>query len=131
MRAVLFGMMFAALAPGAAWGQENPVPYTKKSITQGRGSYVRYCASCHGNDGKAQVDVVADATDLTNPKAYTSGTSDREIFHSIRDGRNASMPAFASQFKNERDLWDLVNYIRSLWPESLRPPLQSETKDGR
>lgn len=118
-----------AVAALAAEGQNNPVPYSKKSIGQGRNVYIRHCAGCHGNDGKATVDVVADATDLTNPKAYTGGTSDGEIARNIRNGRNASMPAFGSQFKNEQELWNLVNFIRSLWPESTRPSLQPDPKE--
>ena len=65
---------------------KNPVPYTKKSITQGRNTFVSRCSTCHGNDGKAELDVVADATNLTAPKTFKSGSSDGEIFRSIRDG---------------------------------------------
>jgi mono/diheme cytochrome c family protein len=46
------------------------------------------------------------------------------MFRSIRDGAGASMPAFKTQLRSEEDMWHLVNYIRSLWPESARPPLQ-------
>jgi mono/diheme cytochrome c family protein len=128
MRAALFVLTLSVAIPSLVWAGDNPLPHTRKAIAQGRGTYVRYCASCHGNDGKAQVDVVADATDLTNPKVYTGGTSDSEIFRSIREGRNASMPAFASQLKTEQEVWNLVHYIRSLWPESLRPAIQPEAK---
>lgn len=89
---------------------------------------MRYCAGCHGNDGKATVDVVADATDLTSPKTWRHGTGEGEIFASIRDGQGASMPSFKTQIKSEEEIWNLVNFIRSLWPESMRPPLQDEDK---
>ena len=108
---------------------KNPIPFTKKSVANGRSMFVRYCAGCHGNDGKATVDVVADATDLTSPKLWKNGTSDGEIFRSIRDGQSASMPAFQPQIHPEEDLWHLVNFIHSLWPESMRPPLQEKTTD--
>jgi mono/diheme cytochrome c family protein len=108
---------------------KNPEPYTKKSIAQGRNLFLRYCAACHGPDGKAQVDVVADATDLTSPKLYKSGTTDGEIFRSIRDGAGETMPPFQTQITNEKDLWHLVNYIRSLWPEGSRPALVEKEKD--
>jgi cytochrome c len=102
----------------------NPIPFSKKSIAKGRGFYVRYsCTGCHGSDGKSTVDVVANATDLTSPSVYKSGTSDGEMFRSMRDGQGASMPAFKSQVRSEEDLWQLVNFIHSLWPESARPPL--------
>jgi mono/diheme cytochrome c family protein len=103
---------------------KSPIPYSKKSIAQGRGVFMRMCTGCHGNDGKSQVDVVADATDLTDPQAWRNGISEGEMFHSIRDGAGASMPAFKTQLRSEEDMWHLVNYVRSLWPESMRPPLQ-------
>jgi mono/diheme cytochrome c family protein len=117
---------FAYDSEGAAEARKlkSPIPYTRKSISQGRTVFLRACVGCHGADGKSQVDVVADATDLTDPKAWKNGTSEGEIFRSIRDGQGASMPSFKTQIRNEDDLWHLVNFIRSLWPESARPQLQ-------
>ena len=103
---------------------KNPVPYTKKSIAAGRTTFQRYCTGCHGADGKATMDVMGDASDLTAPKTWKNGSTDGEIFRSIRDGENASMPAFKTQLRQESDIWDLVNFIHSLWPESMRPPLK-------
>ena len=103
---------------------KSPVPFTKESIAQGRTLFARNCTACHGNDGKSQVDVVANATDLTDPKAWGSGTSEGEIFRSIRDGAGDTMPPFKSQLRSEEEMWHLVNFIRSLWPESMRPKLQ-------
>lgn len=113
-----------ALANDDAKRLKSPIPYSKKSIGQGRTVFLRSCVGCHGADGKSQVDVVADATDLTDPKAWKNGTSEGEIFHSIHDGQGASMPAFKTQIRNEEDIWNLVNFIRSLWPEDARPQLQ-------
>jgi mono/diheme cytochrome c family protein len=104
----------------------NPVANTKKSIGQGRTLFLRACAACHGNDGKAQVDVVADATDLTSPKLYKSGTSEGEIFRSIRDGAGETMPPFKAQISKEEDFWHLVNFIRNLWPDGVRPDVQPD-----
>lgn len=121
--AVMAGGLFAGQSREEARKLKNPVAYSKESIRQGRGVYARYCVSCHGSDGKATVDVVADATDLTTPAQYKSGTSEGEIYYSISAGQGASMPSFKSQISDERDLWHLVNFIRSLWPEAVRPPL--------
>jgi mono/diheme cytochrome c family protein len=103
---------------------KSPVPFTKDSIAKGRAIFARNCTACHGNDGKSQVDVVANATDLTDPKAFGSGTSEGEIFRSIRDGAGDTMPPFKTQISKEEDMWNLVNFIRSLWPEPIRPKLQ-------
>jgi mono/diheme cytochrome c family protein len=105
---------------------KNPVANTKKSIGQGRNVFIRICAACHGNDGKAQIDVVADATDLTNPKVFKSGTSEGEIFRSIRDGAGETMPPFKTQISKEEDFWHLVNFIRNLWPDGVRPAVEPE-----
>ncbi len=105
---------------------KSPVTYSKKSVDRGRGIFMQNCTSCHGENGKAEGSLIADATDLTTPTLYKSGTTEGEIFHSIRDGAGDQMPAFKSQLGAEADIWNLVNFIRSLWPESQRPPLQDD-----
>ena len=107
---------------------KSPVANTKKSINRGRVIFMQNCTSCHGEDGKAEGSLVASATDLTLPQLYKSGSSEGEIFHSIRDGAGDQMPAFKSQLASETDIWNLVNFIRSLWPESVRPAVQDESK---
>jgi mono/diheme cytochrome c family protein len=103
---------------------KSPVAFSKDSIARGRTLFIRDCKECHGADGKSQVDVVANATDLTEPKLWTSGTSEGEVFRSIRDGAGDAMPPFKAKIENEKDIWHLVNFIRSLWPEPARPKLQ-------
>jgi len=107
---------------------KDPVPYTQKSIDRGRVTFLQNCTTCHGEDGKAQGSLIADATDLTTPSLYKSGTTDGEIFRSIRDGAGDQMPAFQSQFDSETDIWNLVNFIHSLWPRAMRPVLQDGGK---
>lgn len=114
----------ARMSPEEARKLKSPVPFTRESIARGRTLFARNCTTCHGNDGKSQVDVVANATDLTDPKLWGNGTSEGEIFRSIRDGAADTMPPFKSQLQKEEDMWHLVNFIRSLWPESMRPKLQ-------
>ena len=107
---------------------KSPVAYAKKSIDRGRVIFLQNCTMCHGENGKAEGSLVADATDLTSPKHYKSGSSEGEIFHSIRDGAGDQMPAFKSQLDSETDIWNLVNFIRSLWPESMRPTVAVDDK---
>ncbi len=114
------------LTPEEAKKLKSPVPFTKSSINRGRTLFANDCTACHGTDGKAQVDVVADATNLTDPKLWKSGTSEGEIFRSIRDGAGLTMPPYKTLIRKEEDLWHLVNFIRSLWPEAQRPKLQEE-----
>ena len=100
----------------------NPMPFNKESINRGRILFSRGCTECHGADAKSTVDVVANATDLTEPKLWRSGTSAGEVFRSIRDGAGDGMPPFKAQYKEE-DLWHLVNFIQSLWPDEHKPKL--------
>lgn len=106
---------------------ESPVPFTEESIRRGRVLYQRHCTECHGADGKAQIDVIADATDLTQPRLWYSGTSEGEVFRSIRDGAGVSMPPYRTHFESDEQIWDVVNFVRSLWPESMRPELVEES----
>ena len=124
----LFADAPAKLTRDDAAKLKNPVAYTKKSIDRGRAVFYQNCTSCHGEDGKAQGSLIAAATDLTSPDLYKSGSSEGEIFRSIRDGAGDQMPAFQSQLASETDIWNLVNFIRSLWPESVRPKLQEDGK---
>ena len=107
---------------------KSPVADTKKSIDRGRVIFLQNCTSCHGENGKAEGSLIADATDLTTPSLYQSGTTEGEIFRSIRDGAGDQMPAFKSQIESEADIWNVVNFIRSLWPESMRPPVEQDSK---
>ncbi len=102
---------------------KSPVPYTKESIARGKVLYRRDCTECHGADGKSQVDVIANATDLTDPEYWASGISEGEVYRSIRDGAGDAMPPFKDKVSKDEDLWDMTNFVRSLWPESARPKL--------
>jgi mono/diheme cytochrome c family protein len=108
---------------GPAMAEEPAVPYTRKSIDKGRALYTNLCTECHGRDGKSLVDVISDATDLTEPDLYRNGSSDAAIDQSIRDGAGSGMPPYGSHLKSGDDVGHLRNFIKSLWPESRRPPL--------
>ena len=108
----------------AARKLKSPVPFSKTSIARGKTLYSRDCTECHGADGKSLVDVVANATDLTEPKLWKSGITEGEVFRSIRDGAGEAMPPFSQKVEKEEDLWHMVNFLRSLWPDAERPKLQ-------
>lgn len=99
---------------------KNPFPLTSDSISKGRTAYLQYaCANCHGDDGRSLVLLAGRPTDLTNPQVWVNGTSDGEIFRSIRDGVSA-MPAFGKEIGDNDKTWNLVNFIRSLWPADAK-----------
>jgi mono/diheme cytochrome c family protein len=115
------GLMVAAAMPVVA-GDVN-VPNTAESIEKGQALYMQKCAECHGRNGKSQVEVISDATDLTEPALYRNGATDEAIDKSIRDGAGSGMPAYGAELKGPADIGDLRNFIKSLWPEAQRPPV--------
>src|SRR5690606_6081830 len=72
---------------------ENPVPPAGESVASGRTFYLQYaCGTCHGPDGRALILFAGPVTDLTSPEVWVNGTSEGEVFRSIRDGVSG-MPA--------------------------------------
>ncbi len=122
-RRALRGVVALSLAT-LAWAQTGaalaagPAPADEASVARGAQTFQQYCTECHGRDGRAQVDVISDATDLTDPGAYYNGSSEQEIFNSIAFGAGVAMPAFETQLGSEQEIWHLVNFIRSLWTEA-------------
>ena len=100
-------------APVAA----NPQSLDDGSVARGAQLFQQFCTECHGRDGRAQVDVISDATDLTDPEAYYSGSSEQEIFNSIANGAGVAMPAWRTQLGADNAIWDVVNFILSLQGE--------------
>jgi mono/diheme cytochrome c family protein len=109
------------LTAEAAKALKSPVPFTSESIGRGKRLYQTHgCANCHGSDGKALVEVVANATDLTDPSVWKNGTDEGLVFRSIRDGAGLAMPPFKAEVTAPDELWHLVNFVRSLWPDDKR-----------
>jgi len=127
---MLRGLLFAC-ASGILSGMvlqtasaaDNPVSYTKESIARGKTVYLQNCQDCHGEDGKAQGSAIAVAPDLTRPEVWQYGQTDDQIFSNIRNGAGDNMPPFGPLGPDLKDaqIWDLVNFIRSIGPESKRP----------
>jgi mono/diheme cytochrome c family protein len=112
-----------AIAAGAAAQQTpaaNPVPYTPASIARGKTYFLQNCQSCHDEDGRARSAAVAIAADLTDPDRWKFGTSDAQLFKTIKNGAAEAMPPFGTDLRDEQ-IWDVVNFIRSIGPESKQP----------
>lgn len=107
--------------------EKGPLPYTTKSIARGRQFYLVHCVECHDQDGKGLGRRDFNGTppaDLTDPDAWLYGTSAPAIFASTREGTKNDMPAFKDKMQDEQ-IWHVVNFLRSLWPESKRPKLET------
>jgi mono/diheme cytochrome c family protein len=114
---ILFGV--------SAHAQEE-VKYSVDSVSQGQRLFAMNCTSCHGNDGKATVNFVADATNLTDPTQWREGNTRAHAFSAIKGGQAVDMPAFEWILDSEEEIWHLTNFIISLWPEALREAALAE-----
>jgi mono/diheme cytochrome c family protein len=110
--------------PVSAARQTNPVKPTPESLASGKKWYAIDCALCHGDTGDGKTsntsNVKMKVSDLTDPATLKNRT-DGEIFYIIKNGLG-QMPPEGDRVKTE-ELWDLVNYVRSLAkkPEEKQP----------
>jgi mono/diheme cytochrome c family protein len=74
------------------------------------------CDSCHGKDGRHPTStgrwMYPRVLDLGSPEVQ--GWSDAELFWIVKNGvRFSGMPAFG-KVQSDKEIWDLVRYVRSL-----------------
>jgi mono/diheme cytochrome c family protein len=104
--------------PGAA-KLKNAVPANAASIAAGKQLYDKQCAGCHGDTGTGD----GAMGEELNPKPanlvdadWKHGSSDGEIFVVIRDGvKNSGMKPYAGKL-TAHQMWDVVNFLRSIGP---------------
>ncbi len=116
--------LWLLLAGCANWSElskrvENPYPGDVAAVAQGGTLYsAQGCAVCHGEKGKG--DGAAAGGLPVRPPDFTSRErmitrSDPDLFWAITRGREKSqMPAYGQKL-SENEVWDLVNYLRSLY----------------
>jgi mono/diheme cytochrome c family protein len=97
----------------------NPVAPDAQSVAGGKALYAKHCSQCHGESGKGDGEMADEYTpkpaNLTDAE-WKHGSSDGEIFVVIRDGvKNTGMKAFGKKLTTHQ-LWDVVNYLRSIGP---------------
>ena len=93
----------------------NPIKISPASVADGKTLWSTHCASCHGKTGVG--DGAKSATLETAPpdfsKATFHGQTDGSMFYKTVEGRG-DMPSFKKKISDQDDLWNLVNYMRSL-----------------
>jgi mono/diheme cytochrome c family protein len=109
--------------PKAA-AMKNPVPATAASIKAGQQAYAKNCRHCHGLRGAGDGPLAPknpsppNLTDAT----WDFGASDGEIFAIIMNGS----PTPKSEMKPmkgtlaDRDVWNVVNFLRSIGPKAAK-----------
>lgn len=94
---------------------KNPVKADATNLKEGRDLYSTHCQSCHGKKGKGDGTKAAQLE--TSPGDFTTASfqkqTDGTIFYKITEGRK-DMPSFKKKIPEESDIWNVVNYVRSL-----------------
>jgi mono/diheme cytochrome c family protein len=98
---------------------KNPVTANATSIAAGQKVYAKLCAQCHGDagkgDGRMGEEMIPKPPDLTDGD-WKHGSSDGEIYTLIRSGaKGTGMKAYSRKL-TAHEVWDVVNYIRSIGP---------------
>jgi len=120
---LIFACASAAAAAQAATkpaATKNPVASTPESITAGKALFQKYCRFCHGDDAKGNGPQAPEGThppDLTDA-VWDHGSADFQIFANIRDGIGPKfdMKPYGTKLMPQ-DIWNLVNYLRSIGPQ--------------
>lgn len=138
-------LMVTALALGTAgvggWLMSRGGPQTDNmpasvDIAQGEDLYGEYCASCHGVDLEGQPTWRSPGPDGVLPApphdetGHTWHHPDSVLFEYTKLGGkaalarqdvefNSGMPGFGDQL-SDTEIWSIITYIRSTWPERQR-----------
>jgi mono/diheme cytochrome c family protein len=103
------------VAPAEYDKKANPVKSDEASIAAGKALWTKNCQSCHGKtgmgDGPKAAGLKTPSGDFTT-EAFQK-QSDGSIFYKTSEGRN-DMPSFKKKIPDQDDIWNLVNYIRTL-----------------
>jgi len=95
--------------------RKNPIKFTDASVNRGKKVFATQCALCHGEKGDGKSDLAKEMTltlpDFTQPDSLAKRT-DGELFAIVATGKDP-MPSQKGRMP-EPQIWNLVNYLRSL-----------------
>ncbi|MEO8884987.1 MAG: cytochrome c [Mucilaginibacter sp.] len=93
----------------------NTVKSNGESIAAGKALWNMHCSSCHGKtglgDGSKSAQLKTQPQDLS--KAALQSQSDGSLAFKISEGRD-DMPSFKKKIPDQEDIWNLVNFVRTL-----------------
>ncbi len=103
-------------APPSSASKTNPQKtISTESISDGKALYAKHCQSCHGKSGKGDgtkaFELKTEPGDFS--KSIFQSQSDGAIFYKISEGRD-DMPSFRKKIADANDIWNIVNYVRTL-----------------
>lgn len=105
---------------------QNPVAFNIESVHRGEEIFLQRCTGCHGRkaDGKGpnSLDISPRPRNLRN-SFFINSVPDRRFFDSILYGvQGTAMPSWIDYGLTQNDVGDLVNFIRSMNPQTVSPP---------
>jgi mono/diheme cytochrome c family protein len=104
--------LLAAQFPASAQEKTNPVKPSSESLAKGKKLYNIDCAMCHNENGDGKNDMdMKNVPDITTAEAQKA--TDGQWFQDIKDGKG-DMPPEAARVKSDDEIWNLVNYCRTL-----------------
>jgi cytochrome c6 len=110
----IFLFVFVVIALGNVPGRGViGAPAEPGNVRGAAESYAKYCASCHGRDGRSKT-VKAKLNHARNlaDSEWQGRVSDERIFNSVMNGKG-KMPAYGKKL-SEQEIDALVAYIRGL-----------------
>lgn len=132
IRAICVASMIFAAFPALAAHE-----LTDRDLTNGRALYAENCASCHGVELEGQPDWRRPGADGVLPApphdetGHTWHHDNRLLFDYTRlggqvaleergiAGFKSGMPGYGDVLSDE-DIWDILGFIRSTWPERVQ-----------
>jgi putative heme-binding domain-containing protein len=103
---------------------KNPLEGNPEAILAGMGGFRQRCADCHGTDARG-----VRGPDIT--QIWSSGRSDEGLFKTIRAGvPNSEMPAFPAPRTSDRDVWQMLAYLRTLAAPAPTDPPRGNAENG-
>ena len=102
-------------APAADAKAVNTVKTSKESVAAGKALWNQHCSSCHGKtglgDGSKAAQLKTQPSDFS--KAAFQSQTDGSLFYKVSVGRD-DMPSFKKKIPEKDDIWNLVNFMRTL-----------------
>ena len=101
--------------------------HVNPQVDVGRGIFQRFCASCHGSDGRGTTlrDQTPSIPDFTS-QVWQGRRSPPQLSTTILEGKGTVMPAFRGKL-NEAQLRDLVTYVRAFAPQLASRSIAPDT----
>ncbi len=117
----IFGSAFTLIqikawaVPEKAAKTPNAVKTSAESVSAGKALWSQHCSSCHGKaglgDGSKAAQLKTQPDDFS--KLAFQSQSDGALFYKVSEGRD-DMPSFKKKIPDQEDIWNLVNFMRTL-----------------